>query len=578
MEEFTVSIKRLKSALETRAFIQADKEIILGMNQQLLKSGWLFDIRRIILNGEFLQDVSIVFWNTFRSSYPFQIGGLESGAIPIVAGLVSYGRYQENFDNISGFYIRKGRKKSGLMRRIEGEIQNNRPIILVDDLIGSGKTFIQQVEILEECGYVIQALWVVVRFREMNYYEYFTKKKIPIYSIFTLDDFRDSLGTKVLTEDTSLAPSQPFHTVWKFASKNPNYQYVEPKSDPCIDATRIYMGSDYGILWAIHQNDGTVAWSYNTKSFGFGKGVFSSPLVYRGNVYFASSNGNIYALNADTGKRLWISFEADSITSSPIAAPSLGLIFIGLEFGLFRKRGGIAALDALTGKSKWIYRDMPCITQGTAVFIQKRKCVAIGSNDGAVYLFDARVGTLIWKSMSFEISQEDIDTGSTVYAIQGSLTYDEKHDRLIALTLSGSILFIDMRNGNIVHEIKNEIKCYSTPLIYKNTVIITSLDKNVYCFDMATFDEKWKWYAGARIFASPTMVEGSIYVGANTGRLTEIDPESGIEKSFVTLTERITNAISYNPSTKRFFVSTHANEIYCLERKDWKGTEEKNTP
>lgn len=77
-------------------------------------------------------------------------------------------------------------------------------------------------------------------------------------------------------------------------------------------------------------------------------------------------------------------------------------------------------------------------------------------------------------------------------------------------------------------------------------------------------------------FGSPTIIENNAYIGANTGRLTELDPETSKEKTFVTLTERITNQPAYNPHTKHFFVPTEANELYCLERTDW--TDTKNDP
>jgi hypothetical protein len=46
----------------------------------------------------------------------------------------------------------------------------------------------------------------------------------------------------------------------------------------------------------------------------------------------------------------------------------------------------------------------------------------------------------------------------------------------------------------------------------------------------------------------------------------EVDIKSGKCKSIYQTAERITNKISYNPETKRYFLPTYANEIYCLEK------------
>jgi hypothetical protein len=47
----------------------------------------------------------------------------------------------------------------------------------------------------------------------------------------------------------------------------------------------------------------------------------------------------------------------------------------------------------------------------------------------------------------------------------------------------------------------------------------------------------------------------------------ELEAKSGKVISKFQTTERITNKVVYNPVTKRYFLSTYANEIYCLEKK-----------
>jgi outer membrane protein assembly factor BamB len=71
---------------------------------------------------------------------------------------------------------------------------------------------------------------------------------------------------------------------------------------------------------------------------------------------------------------------------------------------------------------------------------------------------------------------------------------------------------------------------------------------------------------GGRIFATPIIAEGSLWIGSNDGRLYELDPQSGRLVSFFQVTERIVNRIVYNEKTKRFFVPTSKNEMYCIER------------
>ena len=108
---------------------------------------------------------------------------------------------------------------------------------------------------------------------------------------------------------------------------------------------------------------------------------------------------------------------------------------------------------------------------------------------------------------------------------------------------------------------------YSVPLVCNDTVNITSLDKHVYALDLDSFNERWKFQTNGRIFASPILTEETLWIGSNDGCLYGLSPETGAVKSYFQATERIVNAIAYNPTTKRFFVPTCANELYCLKKR-----------
>ena len=75
-----------------------------------------------------------------------------------------------------------------------------------------------------------------------------------------------------------------------------------------------------------------------------------------------------------------------------------------------------------------------------------------------------------------------------------------------------------------------------------------------------------KWYMDARMVTTNDLYSFDPNVHVEIEEFTDIigrnfrQPKEG-------LTERVTNKIAY-PSTKRFFVPTFANEVYCLERID----------
>ncbi len=534
-------IEKLKEIIKKEGLITKGWQKIVGVGGE--ETSWLFDLRNIFLKPDPLSLITEIFWSCFEKEYPFQIGGQEIAAIPLISAIVL--KRHQTGTPINGFIIRKSRKPAGLQKIIEGELNENK-IILVDDLLNSGSTILRQVKVLEEAGRKVDWIFSLVRFRDEEYYKFIKEKQIKLVSLLSLKDLGLSLEEKL--EEFP----QSFEVVWRFQAPDPNYFYVLPKSAPAIDDKKIYFGTDNGYFWALSQKDGSVAWNFKIGLPAKGKNIFSSPAIYKNTVYFGTYDGNVYALNTETGTPTWIFREADWVGSSPSLAPDLNLLFIGLEFGLFGKRGGITALDLKTGEKKWEYKmaeDVYC----SPAYCPEKKNVAIGGNDFYVYLFNAKNGELKWK---FKTEGE----------IKASLVFDNKRNLLLFGTFDKNLYALDINSGELKGKFKTEEIIYSTPTIYKDNVIFSSLDKNVYSLNLDTGKLNWRFATNGRVFSSPMIIENQIYIGSNDGRLYEIDAETGKLIDFFQTTERIVNKIAYSPSTKRFFVPTYANEIYCLRK------------
>lgn len=541
-------LEKLKEIIEQKVFITNKEAVIMPASGGVAK--WLFDFRRVLLNGDALDSIADLFLDKLSDFPPYQIGGLEVAAIPLVAATVLKGKARQQ--SLNGFFVRKSRKKTDLMQQIEG-VLTDEPVVLVDDLLNHGYSFMRQIELLESLGKKVIAVCTILRFRELSYYQYFHDRNIKIISIFTLDDFANSLKVAMLVNKEERPTPLPFRVLWQTQIAKANYFYVVPKSAPVIDEKKVYFGSDNGNFWALDQVGGKEAWHF--KIFGFGsqgKTIFSSPTLYKNLIYFGAYDGNFYALDKETGKKKWMFMEADWIGSSPCVAKELDLVFVGLEFGFWKKHGGIVALNTETGKKQWLYY-FTGLTHGSPAYYQPKKIVVIGSNDGGVYAFKAQDGELLWQ----------FQTGAEVKA---SFVFDEKHEYVCFGSHDGKFYILNIDNGLPVHVFDTEIAIYSTPLIYKNKVFFASLNKIFYCLDLDTFEVLWQLQTNGRIFASPIIIEGRLYVGSNDARLYEVDPDTGKKTGIFQATERIVNKITYNPITKRFFVPTFANELYCLIR------------
>lgn len=116
------------------------------------------------------------------------------------------------------------------------------------------------------------------------------------------------------------------------------------KSSPAVVGGVVYIGSDDGNLYALKASTGVKLWIYKGPNYG---GVLSSPAVAEGVVYIGSYDYNVYALDAKTGTRLWSYPTNDWVFSSPSVVK--GVVYVG-SFD-----GKVYALSARTGALLWSF-------------------------------------------------------------------------------------------------------------------------------------------------------------------------------------------------------------------------------
>jgi outer membrane protein assembly factor BamB/orotate phosphoribosyltransferase len=543
----------LLEIIKNKVFREEEIQTIsLAANDEVMP--WLFDFKSVALSRLFLEEYARLFWETLYEyeGKGVQIGGMESGAIPLVAGLSLFAR---ETSTVNPFYIRKSRKKGDLANSIEGKIKKGLPLILVDDILNNGATMKKQIAILEESGYKVNAIFVCVRFRDLSFYKEITDKGIRIESIFELDDLSGVLPVKNLTSPLINRIPRRYKIDYKVTlTDRPNLYTVLPKSGPVLSGDSILIGADDGTFYALSKDTGAVLWTYKVHFGANGKRIFSTCAVWKEFVIFGAYDGNLYCLNKETGKVEWVFMDADWIGSSPCVDPDRGIVFIGLEFGLFKKHGGVAAIDIKTGKPLWKNYSMAGLTHASPTYNKKHNVVVCGSNDNNIYAFDATSGTLLWK-----------------YETQGEIKYgavfDDRRDSVCLGSMDGGVYVLRVQGGSLYHRFEARFGFYSTPVIANRYLYIGSLDKRVYCFDLENKKTAWAFETGGRIFASPLLDGDSLFIGSNDGMLYEIHKDTGKLLHSLQLTERIVNRIQLDQEKngkKVLYVGTHLCELYRI--------------
>lgn len=514
---------------------------------------WIFDFKSQALSKIFLQEYARFFWDTFKNKFEtLQIGGMESGAIPLIAGVALCA--PDGVQALS-FYIRKSRKKSDLARLIEGELVPDVPIVLIDDILNSGTTARKQIKILEDEGHKVSALFVCLRFRDISTYQDILEKGIEIISIYELDDFKHVLPVSNITKEPSVPLKEKYFFDYKVTlTKKPNLYLVAPKSAPLLSGEYIYMGADDGSFYCLRASDGSISWVYRILFGAAGKKIFSSPVIFGDKVIFGAYDGNLYCLNSFTGKREWVFTDADWIGSSPCIDTVKGIVYVGLEFGLFKKNGGMVAIDIRTGKVKWKNYSMSGLTHASPAYDKKTDIVVCGCNDNCLYAFSAKTGDIVWK---FETGGE----------IKYGAIFDDKRGLVIFGSMDGFVYALSAKNGALYHKFEARFGFYSNPVLKDDIIIIGSLDKIIYCFNLATLKIEWSHETSGRIFSSPIIDDQSVFIGSNDGRLYELHIETGAVSAVIQLSERIVNKIQIGrlPQGKRIlYIPTHACELYKM--------------
>lgn len=533
-----------RTAIAQFALVRAQDAVIVASERTGARDQWIFDFRAFILQPTWLDRYAEIFWEQYGSRLPFQVGGLETAGIPLVAAIVM--KSVERGTPVNGFYLRKSRKRQGLMKNLEGTLTDE-PIVFVDDLINSGQSMNKQIDILTGQGKTVSEAFVLLAFREKSAYDFFEKKKVAVSSLFTLTDF----GIPLLAPKTPEVPRDSFDVLWRYEASKPSHYLVVQKSTPVLDDTRIYFGCDDGTFRALDQATGALAWEFRTGRHPVGKGILSSPALHKGVVYFGAYDGCVYALDAATSRILWKYDDADWVGSSPAVAPRLGLVFIGLEYGLWGRRGGISALDMKTGRAIWTAHH-PQLTHGSPLYIPEEGLVVIGSNDGVLYAYEAENGNLRW----FFATRGDI---------KASAAYDTKRRAILVGSMDGTLYAVSA-DGVPLHAYETDAGIYGSPCVSRDIAYVASLDKCLYAIDCLQWKRLWTFETRGRIFASPTIEDGSLWIGSNDGRLYELDPQAGTLKNFFQATERIVNKVAHR--TGRIFVATSDNGLYSLKKRE----------
>ncbi|MGC2061924.1 MAG: orotate phosphoribosyltransferase [Thermodesulfovibrionales bacterium] len=133
--------KRLIQMIIDKAFKYSEEPVFKLVSGRM--SNYYFNCKTITLHPEGMHLVGNIIYDMIHDIFPAGIGGLTLGADPI-ANAVAYTSYLKG-SPIEAFVIRKTAKAHGTMQWIEGNVKAGDRVIIVDDVITTGKSTIEAV-------------------------------------------------------------------------------------------------------------------------------------------------------------------------------------------------------------------------------------------------------------------------------------------------------------------------------------------------------------------------------------------------------------------------------------------------
>ena len=184
-------------------------------------------------------------------------------------------------------------------------------------------------------------------------------------------------------------------TVWRYdyaTSYRDDFGFDEgPRSVPVVHDGRVYTFGAQGQLHAVDLETGAGVWQVDTHArYGVRKGFFGaagSPLVEDGRVIanVGGRRGGIVAFDAATGDELWTATTHEASYSSPAAGT-----FGGRRLALVFTRTGLVGLDPASGEvrfeNRWRSRLGASVNAATPLVVGDRVFISASYGTGAALL------------------------------------------------------------------------------------------------------------------------------------------------------------------------------------------------
>ncbi|WP_144905935.1 outer membrane protein assembly factor BamB family protein [Halobellus captivus] len=291
-------------------------------------------------------------------------------------------------------------------------------------------------------------------------------------------------------------------SIWEYTTDD----LIDSSSPTIVDGTA-YVGDENGTVYAVDVDTGDTVWTFHHDPYPDD----DSPTVVDGVVYITSressgvsSDHYLHAIDADTGEELW----NITLGRSPVGSTVYGdTVYVTTRGDWDVYNGYVLAYDADDGTQRWAYEtttpptSAPTVTNGS---------VYVGDSVGIVYALDADSGDESWTwEGDDEIPHAPTVADGIVYVPVNDLVPNFEVD---VNQYRGYVYALDATDGSTIWEdpfVDAELDrgITSAPTVHNGTLYVAGGGDSLYAVDGMTGEEMWTFGTQAPMRAAPTVVE-----------------------------------------------------------------------
>jgi len=283
----------------------------------------------------------------------------------------------------------------------------------------------------------------------------------------------------------------------------------------CYSRGRVFVSTKRGEVYAVDASSGKLVWKKSLNS-----PVRSSPVAKNNILVVTTSDSKTYALNTKTGKRLWMHEGAEE-KAKFVTAPTP--LIIGDKVIVSYPSGEVFALNLDDGGEIWmaitspdrITQLLPTNNDISYSPIYHNGLIYVVSSNGNIFALQEETGEEIWQLSDMAIVHSPWPTG----------------DYLFAISRFGQLFAVSSQDGEVIwkthladpKDIDDDNLVFTPPVIANNNIYVADNEGKLRSYSPRDGKLKKETKIPSNVYQQPAVADGRIFFVSNKSDLIEIE-------------------------------------------------------